>query len=42
MIGVTAFCIFLIPVFCVLMRKVAGNRPLARHDIGVLALEAAE
>jgi multidrug efflux pump len=33
MIGVTAFGIFLTPVFYVLMRKLARNRPLARHDI---------
>lgn len=31
MIGVTAFGIFLTPVFYVLMRKLAGNRPLKRH-----------
>ncbi len=31
MIGVTAFGIFLTPVFYVLMRKLAGNRPLAQH-----------
>ncbi|MFG1478979.1 multidrug efflux RND transporter permease subunit [Xanthobacter sp. V4C-4] len=33
MIGVTAFGIFLTPVFYVLMRRLAGNRPLARHDV---------
>ncbi|CAM5218705.1 transporter [Bosea thiooxidans] len=42
MIGVTAFGIFLTPVFYVLMRKLAGNRPLARHDIEAPALQAAE
>lgn len=42
MIGVTAFGIFLTPVFYVLMRKLAGNRPLARHDIETPALQAAE
>jgi multidrug efflux pump len=42
MIGVTAFGIFLTPVFYVLMRKLAGNRPLARHDVEVPALQAAE
>lgn len=31
MIGVTAFGIFLTPVFYVLMRKLAGNRPLKQH-----------
>lgn len=42
MIGVTAFGIFLTPVFYVLMRKLAGNRPLARHDAEAPALQAAE
>ena len=42
MIGVTAFGIFLTPVFYVLMRKLAGNRALARHDVEVPALQAAE
>ena len=42
MIGVTAFGVFLTPVFYVLMRKLAGNRPLARHDIEPPALQAAE
>jgi multidrug efflux pump len=42
MIGVTAFGIFLTPVFYVLMRKLAGNRPLARHDIETPVLQAAE
>ncbi|KQP37940.1 efflux RND transporter permease subunit [Pseudorhodoferax sp. Leaf274] len=31
MIGVTAFGLFLTPVFYVLLRKLAGNRPLAHH-----------
>jgi multidrug efflux pump len=31
MIGVTAFGIFLTPVFYVLLRKLAGNRPLKLH-----------
>lgn len=42
MIGVTAFGIFLTPVFYVLMRKLAGNRPLARHDSDAPVLQAAE
>ncbi|MCM5681590.1 efflux RND transporter permease subunit [Schlegelella sp. S2-27] len=31
MIGVTAFGIFFTPVFYVLLRRMAGNRPLKRH-----------
>ena len=31
MIGVTAFGLFLTPVFYVLLRRMAGNRPLKRH-----------
>ena len=31
MIGVTAFGLFLTPVFYVLLRRLAGNRPLANH-----------
>jgi multidrug efflux pump len=31
MIGVTAFGIFLTPVFYVLLRGLTGNRPLTRH-----------
>ncbi|WP_028311540.1 efflux RND transporter permease subunit [Derxia gummosa] len=31
MIGVTAFGLFLTPVFYVLLRRLAGNRPLSRH-----------
>jgi multidrug efflux pump len=34
MIGVTAFGIFLTPVFYVLLRQVTGNRPLKQHDDG--------
>jgi len=33
MIGVTAFGVFLTPVCYVLMRRLAGNRPLKRHNI---------
>ncbi|BBK41557.1 multidrug efflux RND transporter permease subunit [Allostella vacuolata] len=32
MIGVTFFGLFLTPVFYVLLRALAGNRPLKRHD----------
>jgi len=31
MIGVTAFGLFLTPVFYVLLRRLAGNRPLKLH-----------
>jgi multidrug efflux pump len=31
MIGVTLFGIFLTPVFYVLLRALAGNRPLKQH-----------
>jgi multidrug efflux pump len=31
MIGVTAFGLFLTPVFYVLLRGMAGNRPLTQH-----------
>ena len=31
MIGVTAFGLFLTPVFYVLLRQLAGNKPLKRH-----------
>ncbi|MBA2723860.1 MAG: efflux RND transporter permease subunit, partial [Methylibium sp.] len=31
MIGVTAFGLFLTPVFYVLLRRMAGNRPLKLH-----------
>jgi len=38
MIGVTAFGIFLTPVFYVLLRALSGNRPLKRHgDVPALA-----
>jgi len=44
MIGVTAFGLFLTPVFYVLLRKLSGNRPLRRHGEAVpgapLALRA--
>jgi multidrug efflux pump len=33
MIGVTAFGLFLTPVFYVLLRRLAGNRPLKRHPL---------
>ncbi len=42
MIGVTAFGIFLTPVFYVLLRKLAGNRPLTQHgDVPHVAAFAA-
>ena len=31
MLGVTAFGIFLTPVFYVLLRRLTGNRPLRQH-----------
>ncbi|WP_399696885.1 hypothetical protein, partial [Xenophilus sp.] len=31
MIGVTAFGLFLTPVFYVALRRLAGNRPLRQH-----------
>jgi multidrug efflux pump len=31
MIGVTAFGLFLTPVFYVVLRRLAGNRPLRQH-----------
>jgi multidrug efflux pump len=38
MIGVTAFGIFLTPVFYVLLRRMTGNRPLKLHgDVPVVA-----
>ncbi len=41
MIGVTAFGLFLTPVFYVLMRRLAGNRPLVTHgDIHAPVLPA--
>jgi multidrug efflux pump len=33
MIGVTAFGIFLTPVFYVLMRRLSGNKPLRQHGV---------
>ncbi|WP_299820407.1 efflux RND transporter permease subunit [uncultured Roseibium sp.] len=41
MIGVTFFGIFMTPVFYVLTRRLAGNRPLARHDETTGVLEEA-
>ena len=35
MIGVTAFGLFLTPLFYVLLRKLAGNRPLVEHGAHV-------
>jgi multidrug efflux pump len=37
MIGVTAFGIFLTPVFYVLMRALTGNRPLKHHGEEIFA-----
>jgi hypothetical protein len=42
MIGVTAFGIFRTPVLSALMRKLDGNRLLARHNVELPILEAAE
>ena len=45
MIGVTAFGIFLTPVFYVLLRALAGNRPLTQHgeaSVGNIARSPAE
>ena len=42
MIGVTAFGLFLTPVFYVLLRRLAGNRPLKQHaTAAVIAAPAA-
>ena len=41
MIGVTAFCLFLTPVFYVLLRKLAGNRPLVAHGAHVAPISHA-
>jgi multidrug efflux pump len=41
MIGVTAFGLFLTPVFYVLLRRLGGNRPLIQHHESTLAAEAA-
>jgi len=40
MIGVTAFGLFLTPVFYVLLRRLAGNRPLKLHGQEVHTQEA--
>ncbi|MFG1376699.1 efflux RND transporter permease subunit [Xanthobacter autotrophicus] len=40
MIGVTAFGIFLTPVFYVMLRALAGNRPLTQHGHGTMAPDA--
>jgi multidrug efflux pump len=40
MIGVTAFGLFLTPVFYVLMRRLAGNRPLKQHGPDEMEAEA--
>lgn len=37
MIGVTSFSLFLTPVFYVVLRRLAGNRPLKRHAKPVVA-----
>ena len=34
MIGVTAFGLFLTPVFYVMLRRLSGNRPLKQHGTG--------
>ncbi|WP_010464033.1 efflux RND transporter permease subunit [Acidovorax radicis] len=41
MIGVTAFGLFLTPVFYVLLRKLAGNRPLVEHGTHVAPISHA-
>jgi multidrug efflux pump len=40
MIGVTAFGLFLTPVFYVLLRRLAGNRPLKQHTKPAVAVAA--
>jgi len=40
MIGVTAFGLFLTPVFYVLMRRLVGNKPLRNHGQPAAATEA--
>ncbi|MDB5606820.1 MAG: transporter, hydrophobe/amphiphile efflux family [Bradyrhizobium sp.] len=40
MIGVTAFGIFFTPMFYVLLRSIAGNRPLTQHGEGSLGNDA--
>jgi multidrug efflux pump len=42
MIGVTAFGIFLTPVFYVLLRQLTGNRPLRRHGAAPDAAASAQ
>jgi len=45
MIGVTAFGIFFTPMFYVLLRALAGNRPLTQHgeaSVGKVAHTPAE
>jgi multidrug efflux pump len=46
MIGVTLFGIFLTPVFYVLLRAIAGNKPLKQHgstvQSSILATQPAE
>ncbi|MDD0815485.1 multidrug efflux RND transporter permease subunit [Curvibacter sp. HBC28] len=42
MIGVTAFGLFLTPVFYVLLRRLAGNRPLVQHGDFVAPITASE
>ena len=37
MIGVTLFGIFLTPVFYVVLRRLAGNRPLKQHGEASIA-----
>ncbi|MEH3085029.1 MAG: multidrug efflux RND transporter permease subunit [Xylophilus ampelinus] len=41
MVGVTAFGLFLTPVFYVALRRLAGNRPLHHHGAAPLAEEGA-
>ena len=40
MIGVTAFGLFLTPVFYVLLRRMSGNRPLKQHGEGLAPVAA--
>jgi multidrug efflux pump len=37
MIGVTAFGLFLTPVFYVVLRRLTGNRPLKQHGAPAVA-----
>ena len=41
MIGVTAFGLFLTPVFYVVLRRLAGNKPLKQHGESTVAAPAA-